>query len=612
MAECRVAAIVQARMSSSRLPGKVLARVCGKTLLEHLIERLRQARTLSKILVATTDRPSDDAVEAEATRLGIPCFRGDEDDVLSRYEAAASSIQADVIVRITADCPLLDPAEVDKVATAFLTADPPVDYASNLTPIERRIPLGMSVEVMTRAALARAFREGQDKHHREHVTPYLYESPGRFSTLVVHPPQDLSHLRLTVDTAEDLSVVTEVLEAIDGKPNKYSLDSALEFLEANPHVALRNVNVRQKKYDETSSSMDLRGLSLLIRADATQDIGAGHAMRCFAIAEAWARAGGRAAFFGHLPPAFVARFIQANISVITSFPPEIPIGSAEDAAATRKMIDAGRHDVLLLDGYAFGTTYLEALHKSAPVVAYIDDFAQRDLPVDVIIDPNVGATEGSRGDGITVLAGGAFTPLRAEIADARVPQRSFDTSPRTLLLTFGASDPARLSLLALRAAMAVSRRVPLRIIVLAGPLNPDIESLSALAIPDAVTIAGDTQHVAPLFCSADLAFAAAGSTCFELAALGVPMLLVQVADNQRAVIDPLIAAGVAQRIEIDTVKDEVALEKQLEAFVTTEPSKLCAQSIKARRLVDGQGATRIARSLGALAIQKAKAVKESS
>lgn len=611
MPEPRVVAIVQARMGSSRLPGKVLARVVEKTLLEHLVERLRRARTLSDIFIATTNQPADDAIENEAVRLGVSCFRGDEDDVLARFDGAASASAADVVVRVTADCPLLDPAEVDKVVSAFLVAKPQVDYAANFAPYERKIPLGLSVEVMTRAALSRACRDGLDKHHREHVTPYLYESPGRFSSLVVHPPRNLAHLRLTVDTAEDLSVVTAVLEAIDREPDRTSLSAALRFLEENPAVALRNTAVRQRAFDESAPDGRVDGLSLLVRADATPDIGAGHAMRAFAIAEAWVLAGGRAACLGRLPPSLAHRFVEAAVEVL-SLPTSVHPGSAEDAKLVQETAQRYRADVMLFDGYEFHAPYLRAVRHDRMIVGYIDDFTQLDLPVDVIVDPNVGASSTSRGAGITLLAGGMFTPLRAEFARAVVPERSFDTSPRKLLLTFGASDPARLSVRALRAALAVAQRVPLRVIVLAGPMHPDLAALDVLAAPETAVVVHDAREVAPLFASVDLAFAAAGSTTFELAALGVPTLLVQIADNQRAIIDPMTTFGAARRIDIDAIMVDANLEQFLEQFVTTESAILRTMSVAARRSVDRRGTARILRTLGALVMQRSQGTKESS
>jgi spore coat polysaccharide biosynthesis protein SpsF len=594
-------------MGSSRLPGKVLERAAGRTLLEHLVVRLRHARTLSDIVIATTRSPADDAIETEAARLGVRSFRGSEDDVLERFHEAALSSNADVIVRITADCPLLDPAEVDRVVQTFLEADSPLDYAANLSPKERRIPLGLSVEVLSRAALSRAHREGHEKYHREHVTPYLYEQEGRFRTRVVHPSEDLSHLRLTVDTREDLSVVREVLEAIEGQPDAMALGAALRFLAAHPDVAQRNVGVRQKGFEETDGEARLDGLFALFRADATPGTGAGHVMRCMAIAEAWTLEGGRAACLGAMPASIAERFEARGVDVL-ALPEGTQPGSPEDAALVVRTARERGARVVVLDGYAFDARYLAAA-RGAHVTAYVDDHEQQGLPVDVVIDPNAGARQGSRG-GPRVLAGSAFTPLRAEIARTAPPERSFEGRAPSLLLAFGGSDPARLSARGLRAALAVSERAPLHVTVLAGPMHPDLDALTALSAAPGVSLVHDAREVGPLFAATDLALAAAGSTAWELAAMGVPMLLVQVADNQRAVIEPLVAGGVAKRLDREVAEQAAAFEAAIEQFIRTDPDELRRMSEAGRRVVDGRGAARIARTLGELAREKSQEPKE--
>ena len=608
MSEARVVALVQARMGSSRLPGKVLERAAGRTLLEHLVVRLRHAQTLSDIVIATTRRPADDAIETEAARLGVRSFRGSEDDVLERFHEAAAVAGADVIVRITADCPLLDPAEVDRVVRTFLEAEPPLDYAANLAPHDRRIPLGLSVEVLSRAALSRAHREGREKYHREHVTPYLYEQEGRFQTRVVHPSEDLSHLRLTVDTPEDLSVVREVLEAVEGQPDAMDLRAALRFLAAHPDVAQRNVGVRQKGFKESDEEARLDGLFALFRADATPATGAGHVMRCLAMAEAWTLAGGRAACLGAMPPSIAERFEARGVEILA--PPDgTAPGSPEDAQLVVRTAQARGAAVVVLDGYAFDARHLAAI-RGAYVTAYVDDHEQRGLPVDVVIDPNAGASRGSRGEGSApgprVLAGSAFTPLRAEIARMAPPERSFEGRTLSLLLAFGGSDPARLSARGLRAALAVAKRVPLHVTVLAGPMHPELDALVALSAAPGVSLVHDAREVGPLFAATDLALAAAGSTAWELCAMGVPMLLVQVAENQRAVIEPLVAGGAAKRLDREVAGDEAALEAAIEGFIRTDPAELRRMSEAGRRVVDGRGAARIARALGELGRAKSQ------
>lgn len=198
----RIVAIVQARMGSSRRPGKVLAPILGAPMLAHVVRRGHAAGRLDGFVVATTDRPADDAVAACAASLGVSCFRGDEADVLDRYHRAAVEHRADVVVRLTADDPFVDGPFVDDALAAFVAAGPGCAYLD--TTASETFPVGMAVQVFTAGALADAAREARDPYEREHVVPYLHDRPERFGCAFVACDDDLSHVRLTVDTEADL------------------------------------------------------------------------------------------------------------------------------------------------------------------------------------------------------------------------------------------------------------------------------------------------------------------------------------------------------------------------------------------------------------------------
>ena len=203
----RTIAIVQARMGSTRLPGKVMREVAGRPMIDLLLERLARATWVDGIVVATSDNPADDALAEHVRALGHACFRGSEKDVLARYYHAAKEARADVVVRITGDCPLVDPALVDEVIALFERAG--VDYASNTEP--PTFPDGLDVEVFRFAALERAYQEAKQPHEREHVTPFLRENPD-FTRANLRNDEDLSTLRWTVDEEADLQVIRSVFE----------------------------------------------------------------------------------------------------------------------------------------------------------------------------------------------------------------------------------------------------------------------------------------------------------------------------------------------------------------------------------------------------------------
>jgi spore coat polysaccharide biosynthesis protein SpsF len=240
-------AIVQARMGSTRLPGKVLEDLFGRSVLGRTIERASAAPGIDEVVVATTESPKDDAVLRECERLSTRAFRGSEEDVLSRYLGAARAFDADLIVRVTSDCPLLDPeltgAVVARLRSSLATATP-ADYASNGVPPS--YPRGLDTEAFTRGALERAAARATAPREREHVTLYIYEHPTDFRLLSVENDRDLSGHRWTVDTPEDLALVREIYRRLAPR-TLFSWRDALAIVEADPALSRINAHVQQKK-----------------------------------------------------------------------------------------------------------------------------------------------------------------------------------------------------------------------------------------------------------------------------------------------------------------------------------------------------------------------------
>jgi spore coat polysaccharide biosynthesis protein SpsF (cytidylyltransferase family) len=237
-------AIVQARMTSSRLPGKVLADLAGRPLLEQLLRRVAAMREVDEIVVATTALPSDEPVAELVGRLGFGVFRGDEQDVLSRFIGAARQARADLVVRLTADCPLLDPAESDRVVRVLLEAGE-ADYASNVDP--RTYPLGLDTEALFRDTLERVGRLGRSPDAREHVTWLIHrERPELFLRRSVTDREDNSDLRWTVDTPDDLAAVGRLYRelALGERPLPYR--EVVAYARAHPEIGRLNAHVAQR------------------------------------------------------------------------------------------------------------------------------------------------------------------------------------------------------------------------------------------------------------------------------------------------------------------------------------------------------------------------------
>ena len=241
----RVGIIVQARMTSTRLPGKVLMPVMGKPLLEYQIERLQRVRRADDIIIATTTNDTDQPIVDLAERLGIKVFRGSEEDVLSRYFGAAKENDLEVVVRITSDCPLIDPAVVDAVIGAYLENTEKCDYVSNC--LNRTFPRGMDTEVFPFSLLEKVYCEAIEQPYREHVTPYIYEDSQRFRLLNVAFQRDESHQRWTVDTPEDFKLIEHILETLYPINSFFDLEDVLALMSVHPNWYEINSQIEQKK-----------------------------------------------------------------------------------------------------------------------------------------------------------------------------------------------------------------------------------------------------------------------------------------------------------------------------------------------------------------------------
>jgi len=239
----KIVTIVQARMGSSRLPGKILQKICGEEMLLFQYRRLIKSIKSNLLVVATTTNSIDDLVEEICNQYHISCFRGSESDVLQRYFDAASYYQADVIIRINADCPFIDPIVVDNVIQSWQDGQPSLDYVSNI--LEETYPLGMHVEVFSYKALTYANEHALKKDEREHVTPHMYRNPSIYKIANVSNSVDLSGFRLTVDYEEDMIFANELMSNIKNK--QANMVDITNFLKQNKKIMNLNSTYKKKQ-----------------------------------------------------------------------------------------------------------------------------------------------------------------------------------------------------------------------------------------------------------------------------------------------------------------------------------------------------------------------------
>ena len=274
-----IIAVVQARMTSKRLPGKVLSDLAGKPMLVRVVERIRQSDLIDSIVVATTHEASDNPIEDLCSQQGYDCYRGNPQDVLDRFYQVARQIKADVVVRITADCPVIDPELVDETILAFLggnSADDEVDFAANRLPppYKRTYPIGLDTEVCLFRGLEKAWQEADQPYHREHVMPYFYEglesiskqekknrlgswelyrSQRGFKVLLLQYAQDFGSYRWTVDTPADLALLQHIYDHFVDHED-FTWTEVLEFMNMNPDLLQLNKDTHHKDFHESEIS----------------------------------------------------------------------------------------------------------------------------------------------------------------------------------------------------------------------------------------------------------------------------------------------------------------------------------------------------------------------
>lgn len=232
----KIIVILQARYSSTRLPGKVLKPILDKPMLVHQIERIQRCNKIDKIIVATSTEPSDDAIHALCQQSNIACSRGSLDDVLDRFYQTNQQENADQIIRLTGDCPLIDPVIIDEVVSAHITSKS--DYTNNCS--LPYLPDGLDVEVFTKASLAKSWHEAKKPSEREHVTQYIRNNTAIFTINNITQAVDYSHLRWTVDEPEDFEFICKIFESLYPSQPHFNYHDVLTLLKAQPQLSLIN------------------------------------------------------------------------------------------------------------------------------------------------------------------------------------------------------------------------------------------------------------------------------------------------------------------------------------------------------------------------------------
>jgi spore coat polysaccharide biosynthesis protein SpsF len=565
-----VAAIIQARMGSSRLPGKVLRLLAGKPILWHIIHRLRKSNTIDRIAIATTIESEDDALVEFARAEGIECVRGSEDNVLARFALAADALEADIILRVTGDAPLVDPAVADKLIEVLQKTDG--DYA---TYAPEGIAIDEGFSPFSRRALDRLCAEAPDDPvAREHVTAYFKAHPAMARTVTITPPTSRAFdARISVDTPADLLFLETIYQRLKAEPGEADVEDVVNLLRRNPELLEINQHVHQKAADE-------QALSVLIRCDGGTEVGMGHMVRCLALADTLRDRHGAAVGF-----AVGGEEATDAIRGGTYSTELLPEGTTEDLWL-RGLVARQNTDILVVDVRSdLQRETLEQIRADGILVVIIDDPSDRRLAADLAFYPPVPQVYDLDWTGLTgtVHTGWQWVVLRSQFAGKRHPKVAHDGAIQ-ILIAMGATDPKSLSLRAMDALEDQNLHVAI------GVSAPDLDQLRDRAAESAgrITLHENVEDMAELMSEMDLAIAAFGITAYELAVVGVPAVYLCHNDQDTIAAQALESAGAGMSLGEQSGVDAAMLRaKVLELVGNREGRELMSASGTGLGLGDG-------------------------
>jgi spore coat polysaccharide biosynthesis protein SpsF len=586
----RIVAVIQARMGSTRLPGKVLKPIAGKPLLWHVVHRLKKSSLIEQIAIATSVNPLDDAIVEFGREHGIPVVRGPEDDVLARFACAAEALDADIIVRVSSDAPFIDAGFVDHLLVSLIEQNG--DY---VLLEEGAVTAHEGVDPFTRRALDKLMMDArEDAIAREHVTGYFKLHPDfvRIARAPSYAPLARAAGRLTIDTPDDLAFIEAIHERLAAKAGEASLSDLLLLLDREPGLRALNAHVKQK----TLSPSRTGGLAL-IRCDGGGKFGYGHVKRMIALASALRDREGIGAQFAvngtqdALAPIRRAGF-EANLT-------------DGNAASLNAIVKAQSPDILLLDmREGLDRSDIAALSHKVSLTASVDDASDRRLACDIAYYPPVPqAFELSwQSSSCAPRIGWKWSLLGLR----RLPHAARNGASRpTVLVAMGGSDPFGLTLRSAQALAAIDPSFRVRFVIGPGMANREhVAKTIANLAPNFETVEG-AGDIATEYAAADVALVAFGVTAFELGALGIPALYLCLTPDHAMSASAFEDAGIGQSLGLIADFDSTRVAKAVRELLSDKARREDMRRAGLATL-DADGAARIAADLAsALAVRLA-------
>jgi len=577
-------AIIQARMCSSRLPGKVLMPLVGKPVLWHIVHRLRKCRTLDAIAIATSTSPADDPVEKFALREGIEIVRGSEENVLARYALAAEQLGADIILRVTGDAPLVDPALVDCLVETLIEND--IDYCTS-DPQTPSIHEGFSP--FTFHALQKlVYEASEDPVAREHVTAYFRKHPEfvRVAYVPIDPDCQFSGAHISVDTPADFRFLEEIYARLNVQAGEIDMRDVVRLLRSEPALLKINAHVYRKDADE-------RSRRVVFRCDGDVRLGLGHIYRCLALADELREGHGCGVSFAMARgPVGFALIRQAG------YPIEYKPDDEDEDIWLDSVIQRIRPDALVLDVRSeLARSSVEKWRNEGLLIVTLDDPSERRLAADLAFYPPVSQVKRLDWDGFTgeLHVGWEWVVLRQEFAHVLSKGqelRAKNQKPR-ILVTMGGSDPAGLTLKAVKALDLLDE--DFETIVVLGPGFSHNKAMEDLLVKTRrhFDVRRNVADMPSLMTEADLAVASFGVTAYELAAMGVPAVYVCLTEDHAESASAFVEAGIAVSLGVCSNVTLDTLAQPVLSLLETDELRT-QMTAQASALVDGKGAARIA------------------
>jgi spore coat polysaccharide biosynthesis protein SpsF len=574
----RVVAVIQARMGSTRLPGKVLKPIAGKPLLWHIVHRLKACRLLEDIAVATSVNPADEAIVEWCNAQGVTVVRGPEDDLLARYAQAAEKLDADIIVQVSSDTPFVDAGFVDHLVATLIEQDGDYVQLEDGTECAHE-----GVDPFSRRALDRLMMDAaHDSCAREQVTGYFKLHPDFVKIVRAKPYALLARKggRFTIDTPDDLAFIEALHARLDAKAGEASLADLLLLLEREPDLKAINAHMHQKQ-------VRMSGGLALIRCDGGGKYGYGHVKRMVALARALRDREGIGAMFalnGSEDAAVPIRRAGFEVAMLRG-PSDL-----------ETLVDANSPDLLVLDGREGPSRpELEKLKRGIAVTAAIDDGHERRLACDYAYYPPVPGAQALDWSGSHTLPRlgweWALLGLNPNAASSRAP-----ASRPTVLVAMGGSDPHGLTLRMAQALAVLDSVFRIRFVIGTGVKDATTVARGLVALKKNYETVEGADDLSIEYASADVALCAFGVTAYELAACGIPAIYLGLTPDHVASASAFADAGMGISLGLaDKISDsEIARTVQ---WMLNKPAVRREMRGQGLALLDGQGAARIAADL---------------